>query len=71
MVWNPSIDLLLNYCSFWDDNMYKVRENATLYPKLNYRDTKDDKEKSQLYNGPYKSKSDFLDHIQCCSINCN
>ncbi len=36
MVWNPSIDLLLYYCLFCDDNMKKVRKYATLYPHLNY-----------------------------------
>ncbi len=60
MVWNPSIDLLLYYCPFCDDNMKKVREYAILYPHWNYRDTKEDKEKHQLYNGPYKSKLYFL-----------
>ncbi len=71
MVWNPSIYLLLYNCPFCDDNMQEVREHTTLYPHLNCRDTSDDKEKRQLYNGPYKSKSDFLDHLQCCIINYN
>ncbi len=59
MVWNPSIDLLLCCCLFFDDNMKQIRENATLYPHLNYINTKDDNEMQQLNNGPYRSKLDF------------
>ncbi len=35
---------------------------------LNYSKAKDSNEMHQLYNGPYKSKLDFLDYLKCCSI---
>ncbi len=49
--------------------MKKVREYA--YPRLNKNETNNDEVESKLYNGPYKSKSKFLDHIQHCSVDCN
>ncbi len=59
MVWKVSIDRLLDEDLFCDDNMQNFREYATLSPHLNYRGTHNNNKKHQLYNGPYKSKSDF------------